>query len=168
MDPKKPRLWDAIFHRDNRDEAREMLNFLRASPLFSTLSKRELRSIAAIVHKRTYQGDEYVFRRGQPGAAMFILRSGEVEIIAHDGQGQETTIATLGPDAFFGELALLDDSPRSASVRARTTSEIYAFFRTDLDRLLAAVPQIGYQVHRALAQIIGNRLKEANAQLFNQ
>ena len=168
MDQKKSRLWDTILLRDHRNDAREMLAFLRAFPLFRSLSKRELRSIAAIIHKRDYQEGEYIFRKGQPGAAMFIIRAGEVEIIDHDGQDQETTLATLGADAFFGELALLDDSPRSATARARTTTEIYALFRTDLDRLMGAIPQIGLQVYRSLAQIIGSRLKETNAQLFHQ
>jgi len=168
MDQNKPRLWSAIFNRDSRDETREMLDFLRGSPLFGSLSKRELRSIADIAHKRSYQEGEYVFRKGQPGAAMFIIRRGEVEIIDHDGRDQETIIANLGPNAFFGELALLDDTPRSASVKACSTTEICAFFRTDLERLLAAFPQIGMQVYRSLALIIGNRLKKSNAQLFNQ
>jgi len=168
MDQKTPRLWTAIFHGDKHDDTREMLSFLRDSPLFRSLSKRELRSIAAIVHKRSYQEGEYVFRKGQPGAAMFIIRSGEVEVIDHDGPDHDTTIATLGPDAFFGELALLDDSPRSASVKARVSAEICAFFRTDLERVLAASPLIGLQVYRALALIIGGRLKKTNAQLFNR
>ncbi len=168
MDQKISHLWTTIFQRDNGDETQEMLDFLRGSPLFCSLSKRELRGIAAIVHKRSYQEEEYVFRKGQPGAAMFIIRSGEVEVIDHDGRDHDTTIATLGPDAFFGELALLDDSPRSASVRASASTEIIAFFRTDLERLLAAFPQIGMQVYRSLALIIGNRLKKSNAQLFNQ
>jgi CRP-like cAMP-binding protein len=168
MNQKKPPLWAAILRRGNHGQTTEMLNFLRGSPLFCSLSKRELRGIAAIVHKRNYQEGEHVFRKGQPGAAMFIIRTGEVEVIEHNESGQETIIATLGPNAFFGELALLDDSPRSASVRARTTTDICAFFRTDLDRLLTAFPQIGLQVYRSLALIIGSRLKETNAQLFNK
>jgi len=160
MDQKTPRLWTAIFRRDNRDETREMLDFLGGSALFCSLSKRELRSLAAIAHMRSYQEGEYVFRKGQPGAAMFIIRTGEVEVIDHDGRDHDTIIASLGPNAFFGELALLDDSPRSASVKAIASAEICAFSRTDLERFLAAFPQIGLQVYRELALIIGSRLKK--------
>jgi CRP-like cAMP-binding protein len=167
VNQKKSRPWLDIIQRDNCDEARELLNFLRDSPLFRSLSKRELRNISAIAHKRTYQDGEYVFRKGQPGAAMFIIRSGQVEVIDHEGLDHYTTIATLGPDALFGELAMLDDSPRSASVKALAITEIFAFFRSDLERLLAAFPQIGLQVYRSLALIIGHRLKQTNAQLFN-
>ena len=69
---------------------------------------------------------------------------------------------------FFGELALLDDSPRSASAIASKTTETFAFFRTDLDRLLTAFPQIGLKVYRSLAMIIGSRLRDTNEQLLNR
>ena len=101
---------------------------------------------------------------------MFIIKSGEVNIVDPDPDidSGQNIIATLGENAFFGELALLDDSPRSASAKANTNSEVYAFFRTDLERLLTSSPQIGLQVYRALAMIIGTRLKSTNEQLLNK
>ena len=99
---------------------------------------------------------------------MFILKSGEISIVDHDPDSSENVIATLDENSFFGELALLDDSPRSASAKATGNSEVYAFFRTDLERLLSSSPQIGLQVYRALAMIIGTRLKSTNDQLLNK
>jgi len=168
MDKEKHPLWTSIFASGNRSEKLDMISFLRGSPLFTGLTKRELKTVASIAHQRTYQEGEFVFRKGQPGAAMFIINSGEVNIVDHNEDASDTIIATLGKGTFFGELALLDDSPRSASVMASTTTEIYAFFRVDLDRLLTAVPQIGLNVYRALAIIIGNRLKNTNEQLSDK
>jgi len=168
MNRKNNPLWSAIFRHGVPDGTQEMLDFLDASPLFAALSKRELRSLAAIVHQRSYQEGEFVFRKGQPGAAMFIIKSGMVNVIDHRNDNRETIIATLQAEDFFGELALLDDTPRSASALATTTSEIYAFSRADLDNLLTSFPQIGMRIYRALAIIIGTRLKDANAQLSNQ
>jgi CRP-like cAMP-binding protein len=145
-----------------------MISFLRSVPLFSSLSKRELLTLNSIAHLRTYQKDEFVFRKGQPGAAMFILKSGEISIVDHDPDSSENVIATLDENSFFGELALLDDSPRSASAKATEDSEVYAFFRTDLERLLSSSPQIGVHLYRALAMIIGTRLKSTNEQLLNK
>lgn len=99
---------------------------------------------------------------------MFIIKSGVVNVIDHGRENRETVIATLQAENFFGELALLDDSPRSASALATTPSEIYAFSRTDLDNLLTSFPQIGMRIYRALAIIIGTRLKDTNAQLSDQ
>jgi len=145
-----------------------MAGILSSVPLFEKLSGWELRAIADIVHQRTYEEGEFVFRKGQPGAAMFVVTSGEVNIIDHDKDDKETVIATLGENSFFGELALLDDSPRSASALAVGSTEIYAFFRTDLDRLFATAPQIGMVVYRSLAGIIGTRLKVTNEHLFDK
>lgn len=161
-------LWAAIFSHGAHDDAADILDFLGNSPLFAALSKRELRSLAAIVHPRSYQEGEFIFRKGQPGAAMFIIKSGMVKVIDHGRESCETVIATLQAEDFLGELALLDDSPRSASALATSPSEIYAFSRADLDNLLTSSPQIGMRIYRALAIIIGTRLKDANAQLSNQ
>lgn len=168
MPRKHHPLWTAIFRRGNHDETREMLDFLGTSPLFSALSRRELRNLSNIIHHRTYQKGEFVFLKGQPGAAMFIIKTGKIEVIDYGKDNRETVIATLDPGDFFGELALLDDSPRSASTKAAEPSEICAISRTDLDRMLANSPQAGLRVYRALAEIIGTRLKNANVQLFEQ
>ncbi|NTV13793.1 MAG: cyclic nucleotide-binding domain-containing protein [Desulfobulbaceae bacterium] len=161
-------LWSALFRRHHHDEAREMLNFLGSSPLFCALAKKELRHLVAIVHRRSYEEGEFVFRKGQPGAAMFIIKSGAVDIIDHAGENRDTIIATLNSEDFFGELALLDDSLRSASAMVTSPADIYAFSRTDLENMVTTFPQMGMRIYQALAIIIGTRLKAANAQLSDQ
>ncbi|MEN8136420.1 MAG: cyclic nucleotide-binding domain-containing protein [Thermodesulfobacteriota bacterium] len=162
-------MWSSFFGQNARNRLRhDTLSFLATVPLFSSLSKRELNTINSIAHHRTYQEEEFVFRKGQPGAAMFIVRSGAINIIDHDEGNQANVLTTLDDHSFFGELALLDDSPRSASAVAAKTTETFAFFRTDLDRLLTAFPQIGLKVYRSLSMIIGNRLKDTNEQLLSK
>ena len=169
MSKKEAPMWASfIWQGSRRQKKRSIISFLRSVPLFSSLSKRELLTLNSIAHLRTYQKDEFVFRKGQPGAAMFIIRSGEINIVDPDPDSGENVIATLGENSFFGELALLDDSARSASAKAVVNSEVYAFFRTDLERLLSSSPQIGLQVYRALSIIIGTRLKSTNEQLLNK
>ena len=162
-------MWSSFFGQKARNRQKhDTLSFLSTVPLFSSLSKRELNIINSITHQRTYQEEEFIFRKGQPGAAMFIVKSGAVNIIDHDDSNQANVLTTLDDHSFFGELALLDDSPRSASAVAAKTTETFAFFRTDLDRLLTAFPQIGLKVYRSLAMIIGSRLKETNEQLLSK
>lgn len=158
-------LWTAISRYGGLDKNREILDFLGASPLFAALSARELRNLSGILHHRTYQDGEFVFLKGQPGAAMFIIKTGKVNVIDYGKDNRETVVATLNTGDFFGELALLDDSPRSASAMAVEPTYIYAISRPDLDHLLTASPQIGLRVYRTLAVIIGTRLKNANVQL---
>lgn len=168
MTRKSHPLWTAFLRRDEQDQSRELLDFLGNSPLFSALSRRELRNLAKILHHRTYQEGEFVFLKGHPAAAMFIIKTGQIEVIDYGKDHREIVIATLNPGDFFGELALLDDSPRSASAKAASPSEICAIARTDLDHILTSSPQAGMRVYRALAEIIGTRLKNANVQLSEQ
>ena len=169
MNKKTATMWSSFFGQSARSrEKHDTLNFLSTVPLFSSLSHRELKTVNSIVHQRTYLEDEFVFRKDQPGAAMFIVKSGKINIIDHDENNQTNILTTLHDNTFFGELALLDDSPRSASAVAAKTTETFALFRTDLDRLLTAFPQIGLKVYRSLAMIIGSRLKDTNEQLLNK
>lgn len=169
MNNKAVAMWSSLFGQNARKRQRHnTISFLSSMPLFDSLSKRELKTINSIVHQRTYLEKEFVFRKDQPGAAMFIIKSGKINIIDHDENNQTNILTSLEENSFFGELALLDDSPRSASAVAAQTTETFALFRTDLDRLLTAFPQIGLKVYRALAMIVGNRLKDTNEQLLNK
>ena len=161
--------WGNIFHRIEKRKNRETADDLKEIPLFSDLSTRELRIITDIIHLRNYGKDEFIFKKGQPGAAMFIIKSGTVMIQDVAGQGDSKKaidLVTLTEGAFFGELALLDDSPRSAYARAVVPVEAYALFRADLYKILDATPTISSKIYYSLARIIGERLKKMNAQLF--
>jgi CRP-like cAMP-binding protein len=160
--------WGFIFGKDKYAGKTDKVDLLRKIPLFEALSRRELRNVVDIIHDRSYEADEYMFEKGQPGAAMFIIRSGTVKIVAPDKKGKEITLATLGKDTFVGELALLDDSPRSASAKAEEKTEASAFFRTDLNKLLDTEPLIASKIFKQLSLIIGQRLKATNEQLYGK
>jgi len=84
-------------------------------PAFANLAPRELKEVAAIVHKREYRTGEPVFYQGDPGLGMYIVKDGEVSIVIQGKDGNERELAVFGDGDFFGELALLDESPRSAN-----------------------------------------------------
>jgi CRP-like cAMP-binding protein len=169
MTKKADNMWSSFFWQSAKKRQKyDTLRFLSNVPLFSSLSKKELKIISNIAHQRTYENEEYIFRKGQPGAAMFIVRSGKINIIDQGDNNTVNILSSLNDSTFFGELALLDDSPRSASAVAAKTTETFAFFRSDLDRLLLTFPQIGLKVYRSLAIIIGTRLKDSNEQLLNK
>ncbi|MFH1723947.1 MAG: cyclic nucleotide-binding domain-containing protein [Elusimicrobiota bacterium] len=158
-------LWDNVFRKGKDAGKVSKVQFLKTFPLFEGLNKRELGRVADIVYDRTYEEGEFIFEMQQPGAAMFIIKSGEVDIIVPQGHGKHLTLATLGPRDFLGELALLDNSPRSASAVATRRTEAMAFFRADLNKLLYTDPVIGCKIFKAFSLIIGIRLKITNEQL---
>jgi len=111
--------------------------------------------------ERTYDTDEAVFEEGQPGAALFLILDGKIAIeICRETSA--TRLAVLERGAFFGEMALLDDTPRSANARALEPTRTLALYRNDLDGLMHRHARTACQIYRSLASMIGDRLRSTN------
>jgi CRP/FNR family transcriptional regulator, cyclic AMP receptor protein len=155
--------WGHI-RRSNRDsQDTDKVKFLKKIPFFESLKKNQLELVSQVIYERNYSESEYIFEWGQPGAALFIIQSGEVivEIPGKESSGS-TQLAVLSKYSFFGELALLDEAPRSASARALVNTRVLALFRKDLDQLTETSPDITSRIYKALASIVGHRLKATN------
>lgn len=131
---------------------------LKDSALFSELSARELKIVAELMHERSYLGDEIIFDEGEEGQALYLVMAGKVRICRVRGPRTEV-VAELAPGAFFGDLALLDNSPRNAQARAADDCELAVFFRADFMALMEHDAVIGYKIALALARHIGLRLR---------
>jgi len=128
-------------------------------PAFSGLSFFELREVAQIVHKREYHADEPVFYQGDPGLGMYIIQEGRVLISIEDKDGNEKELATLADGDFFGEVALLDESPRSATAMCKTDCLLIGFFRPDLFQIIEKNAALGIKIVLKLAEIVAQRLR---------
>jgi len=146
---KTQTLWKdySIELTSNKDQT--LVDILKKIPLFSTLGKRELKTISKFAHERTFETNEFVFRTGQPGAAMFIIKEGEVKIVKEISGKKHIEIIKLSSGNIFGELALLDSSPRSAGAIVSTPTKVIAIFREDLNKLLDSHPEIGGKIIKA-------------------
>ena len=133
------------------------LQALGSLRLFIDLSPRELGILAGFMHDRRYQRDEVVFDEGEEGQAIYFILAGEVAIVHADDVARP--IAVLGAGDFFGELALLDDSPRTAQARAASDCEIVVLFRGDFLGLMQAHAQIASKIALQLARHLGSRLR---------
>lgn len=160
--------WGNIFSRFKSAKNTANIEVLKKCPVFQHLTNRELKKVSALIYERRYQPSEYLFEKGQPGTAMFIIKTGLIKIIVPAKSGDEAELAVLQPEDFVGELALLDDTPRSASARAVEKTEALAFFREDLNDLLDTYPGVASKILRELSIIIGQRLKASNEQLYSR
>jgi CRP/FNR family transcriptional regulator, cyclic AMP receptor protein len=168
MDKKRLNaFWDNIFEQKEDPSREPLLYALSQVPVFSDLNRRELKRLMPIIHQRYYTEGERVFQIGHPGAAMFVIQSGRINI-SIPSRDDDLILATLESGAFMGELALLDDSPRSATAIAVEDTITLALFRSDLDKLIETEVVIGSKILKALAKIIGQRLRVTNSQLFEQ
>lgn len=151
--------WGNIFRQT---EEESVYGLLRAIPLFDELSGGELSSVESILHRREYDPGEVLFHQGNPGVGMYIIQEGTIEIVY---EPTDDTLAELSDGDFFGELALLNETPRSATAVARTESVLYGLFRPDLLGLVEREPSLGVQLLLRMSQVISDRLIHANEQV---
>ncbi|HXG38484.1 MAG TPA: cyclic nucleotide-binding domain-containing protein [Bacteroidota bacterium] len=157
-------IWKNIFaHRGPSEGSTEEL--LSKVPAFADLSIRELREVAQIVHKREYRANEPVFYQGDPGLGMYIIQEGKVSITIADQDGVEKELAVLSAGDFFGEIALLDESPRSASAVCLTDCLLIGFFRPDLFEIIEKNSRLGIKIVLKLAEIVAQRLRTTDQEI---
>jgi CRP/FNR family cyclic AMP-dependent transcriptional regulator len=136
------------------------LHRLKNAALFNSLSTLELKIVDGLMHERRYLGGEIVFDEGEEGQALYLVMSGQVQISrVHDGHAPQV-VAQLEAGSVFGDLALLDDSPRNAQARALDNCELAVFFRADFMGLMETDAVIGYKISLALARLSGQRLRD--------
>ena len=153
--------WSNIFRRRDREET-DIYEILKKIPIFQDLSRREIVKIESILHRRNLSADEAIVKEGDPGVGMYIIVSGTVQILQVGEGGGQLQLATLTIGDFFGEQALLDDSPRTASAYASETCRIIGFFRPDLLELIESNPRLGLKIVMRLSQMISVRLRHTN------
>ncbi len=127
--------------------------------LFHDLTPAQLHVIAGTAAAETHLAGDAIFSAGNPGSAMYIVASGSV-IVEKDG----IELARLGAGSHFGEIALLDGEPRSATVRSAERSEVVALPRDRFQAALDADPGLAATVYRAFCRYLSARLRHTNEQ----
>jgi CRP/FNR family transcriptional regulator, cyclic AMP receptor protein len=145
----------ALSPRDPARAAHDWLGTLAEVPLFAALSKRHLRRVAKLAHIRRFAPGSAMVRTGDPGRSFFVLLDGRAKVVRAGGRARR-----LGVGDFFGEMALLDDSPRSADVVAEGEVLALTIGRPEFTKLLKAEPALSQAILRTLAA----RLRAAEAQ----
>src|SRR5262249_170144 len=107
-------------------------------PLFQHLNYREQVEVLSLAQPRSYEAGRTIVEQGKPGSEMFIVIDGRL-VVERDG----VNIAELGPGGHFGEMALVDDAPRSATVKARTRTELLIIGQAQIHGLMRAEPALG-------------------------
>jgi CRP/FNR family transcriptional regulator, cyclic AMP receptor protein len=155
------KFWGNIF-RNHQHQADEIDALLVKIPVFQDLNKREIMMLKRILHQREYRKNEIVFQEGEVGLGMYIIVKGGVKIVCGPG---EQVLAELNDGDFFGELSLLNDSPRSASAVTQSPCTMLCFFKPELLDIINRTPKLGCKILFRLAWAIGERLVSTNQQL---
>lgn len=134
-------------------DVRELLSKVS---IFSAVDDRALRGLAEHLRRRTFRKNTMIFHKEQAGDALYLVESGHVRIFLPTESGEELTVDVAGPGDVFGELALLDGRPRSASAETIEDASIYVLSREDFQRFLVATSQFA----ASLIALLSTRIRQ--------
>ena len=130
--------------------------FIARVPLFAKCTAEEIAAIAAVAQEHSYAPAQIIVTQGTPGQAFYMVLSGRVEIIRDN-----SSLGAFGPGDFFGEMSLLDQAPRSATIRAIEETTCIMLSSWDFKNLLEAHPSIAIK----LLEVLSRRLRVADERL---
>ena len=132
---------------------------LRKVPLFSGIEVTKLRLLAFISQNMTYETGESLCKQGETGDCAFLILRGSADIRVNTNQG-EKIVASVGANDVVGEIAIICDVPRTATVVATTDMEVLTISKDDFLKLLVEFPEISLNVMRVLAQRLENTTRD--------
>lgn len=136
------------------------VDLLRKIPLFATIDPGKLKLLAFASDRKVYKANQDLFKQGETGDSAYVIVDGLADIIVETDAG-EVTVAQLGRNEFIGEISILCDVPRTATVRANTDLSALKIKKEHFVGLVSQVPELGIQVMRELA----SRLSKTTAEL---
>jgi CRP-like cAMP-binding protein len=140
------------------------IDLFQKLPIFRGLTFDETRRLAAIARAERFEAGRVVIEANALGEALFIVKSGAVDVARDDG-GREVPLGRLGAGELFGEMSLVDDVLTSATVTVAEDAELFVIPRRDFDSLLAGDAPLAVKVYRAFCRMLSARLRAANAKL---
>jgi nucleotide-binding universal stress UspA family protein len=147
----------------SRRYAETIAEVLARTPLFFELGWEDLAHLADAARIRTYRDGEVIVREGDPATGCFMIVSGRVEVSKGAASATPTVLATMGPGEVFGEMAVIDEHPRSATVRALEATECVTIRRADFVESLRRRPGMAAQ----LLPVLVRRVRQAEARLWD-
>jgi CRP/FNR family transcriptional regulator/CRP/FNR family cyclic AMP-dependent transcriptional regulator len=134
---------------------------LKQVPLFSGLDDADMQSLIAVTNRRKYPKDAVIFFEHDPGDAMFMIISGRIKVTILSDDGREIILSILADKDFFGEMALLDNEPRSATAIAVDDTEVAVLHQKDFLSIVEKRPRVLIN----LLSAVSDRLRKANHQI---
>lgn len=137
------------------------ITLLRNVPLFATLGDKDLSQLVAVAIVKSFPKDAVIIQEGDESDSIYLINSGKVKALISDAEGHEIILSLLGPGEHFGEMSLIDERPRSATVVSMEPVHFTVITKLDFDHILAHNPSIANLIMIGLVQ----RLRNANLKI---
>jgi len=148
--------------------SKEALDSLRTIPLFAVVDDEALEALADLLIERRIPKHQTIVEEGLSGDYMYVIRDGQVKVTKLSGDGREKILELLGPGDFFGEMSLLDNAERSASVKSLTETRILALSRKDFLKELRRNPDLAMAVIQELTRRVRQMDEQASSLSFQR
>jgi hypothetical protein len=148
-----------------RSKTPEELEKLAKIPLFAELEELELDEVARIALKETFGPSDIIFREGDKGDKLYLILEGQINIVKLiPGKGGKI-LTTLKPGDYFGEMALIDEAPRSAGAVAEGAAVLLGIKKPDLEALLEGTPSVAAKIYKFFVKTLNERLRATNEKI---
>ncbi len=135
------------------------VDMLRRIPLFAQIQPSKLKLLAFTSERLAFNKDQDIFRQGDEGDAAYVIMHGKADVVVNTPKG-ETVVASLSDNAFVGEIAILCDVPRTATIRAKSELQTLKINKEDFLGLVKEFPEMAVEVMRELADRLGKTTAE--------
>jgi len=141
-------------------EHEEIIKNLKKNKLFKNLPEDVLKEIAPYINLREFKKGRVIFFEGDIGRYLYLVKKGKIEVYKRNDEGDEVVIASFGPDDFLGEMALLEESTRSATCRAVEDTELMLFSHRAFQDLIEERPKVAARLILEIAKVLSKRLRD--------
>lgn len=138
------------------------ISTLTDSFLFNDLDKKEIEVLASLFYEKKLAAGKTVFVEQMPGESLYLIKSGRVKISKLISEGDEKILVTLDPMDVFGEMAILDGAPRSATARVEDDAVLLSIKKSDFEKLCKAKPKIALTIMLNIIRVFSSRIRENN------
>jgi CRP/FNR family transcriptional regulator, cyclic AMP receptor protein len=142
-----------------------LTRFFRSAPVFGGLEGRSLERVISALQEREFPAGSTIFNAGELGRTMYLLAEGQVDVICSTNEGKQISLAQLGPGECFGEMALVELQPRSATVRVRKRAKTFSLNNMDLWNLYREDNYAYVIVLQNICRILSRRLRKADSRI---
>lgn len=151
--------------KPSRKALTALVDSLSNIPLFDRLNGQELGVLAKYVNVIDVNPGEYIFKEGDKGDYVCFVEKGSLDVMKRSSTGGTAIIATLTRGRSIGEMAVIDNFPRSATIRARTKATLLTLTRSGFDLILEQEPTIGVKILKGISRLLSQNLRRTSSQL---
>jgi CRP-like cAMP-binding protein len=142
----------------------EKVELIRQIPLFRDLVDEDIQKLAEVATEESFTASSQIFAEGTKGDALFVVKYGTVQVLKRGRDGKEE-VSRMGPGQHFGEMAIIDDDTRSATVEVAENTGLIRIKRDDLENLLAQDDTLAHRVYKGLTKYLIRRLRQTTTDL---